>query len=192
MTSFFWGVIMLVIKGIAMFISNNKDIIFAIAAFVGMSLGLYNLIYERVKERVRLMVIPKSTIKKIIMTTGHEGYITSKTDFDPFRINEYFAIEIINRSRFPVVVSEVGFTGRFNRDRMAIMLPITFDNVPWPRKLEPRSSLTAYGLFQELVSSGRFDKIKYAYVKTECDTICFGTSKALKRAKKFYKDNESQ
>lgn len=54
-------------------------------------------------------------------------------------------IEVINRSEFAVTIIEVGMMIACSSDRAAIIAPILADNGPWPRRLEPREQITAYG-----------------------------------------------
>ena len=54
------------------------------------------------------------------------------------------AIEVINRSPFPLTISEIGLELRDSRDVLALVQPIFADGGKLPRRLESRSALTGY------------------------------------------------
>jgi hypothetical protein len=58
--------------------------------------------------------------------------------------NPQFAIEVVNRSQFPLTVSEIGFELRDSKDVLALVDPIFVDGGKLPRRLESRSAFTGY------------------------------------------------
>lgn len=151
------------------------------AAFVGMGLGIYNFFVERSKRKVRVLVQPKAVTRRFRNTaTGDEGVLTSLNEFNKETLGEYFAIEAVNLSSFPVTIVNVGFEVRNQDRRMMIVSPILGDNGRWPRRLEQREAVTVYGLLLPIVNDPGAPKIKNAFVKTSCGTTCRGTSGALK------------
>jgi hypothetical protein len=52
------------------------------------------------------------------------------------------------------------------------------DHGPWPRRLEPRSSISVYGQAPGSVSGAR---IKCAYARTDCGVTKRGNSPALRQ-----------
>ncbi len=57
-----------------------------------------------------------------------------------------FAINIINLSRFPVVITQVGYLFKNKQKNiLPIITPILFDGGKFPRKLEARDAVTVYG-----------------------------------------------
>ncbi len=157
-----------------------SEIITIIAAFLGMGLGIYNLLIERSKRKVKIKVKPRAVTKRFRNSlTGESGVITSPDEFNCTIVDEYFAVEAINLSNFPVVVDNVGFEVQGQKRRMVIVQPILFDNGKWPRKLGQRESVTIYGLLQDILNYPQSSKIKNAFVETSCDGIFRGTSAAL-------------
>lgn len=168
----------------------NKDNIVALAAFIGIFLSIYNFVIERRKRSVRLKVIPKTTRQMVqSQTTGGRFIVTSDSRFSLKDSNQYIAIEIINLSYFAVTIDEVGFHVKGKKDRLILPQPITGDQKEWPRKLEPRDTVTVYGQFAELFNQSDAGQIKNAYAETACGEIKKGTSKALKSLTKFIKTN---
>ena len=151
------------------------------AAFVGTGLGIYNLFVERSKRKVKVLVQPKAVMRRFRNTaTGDEGVLTSLNEFNQEALDEYFAIEAVNLSSFPVTIHNVGFEVRKQNKRMMIVPPILADNGQWPRKLEQRESVTVYGLLLPIINDPGAPRIKNSFVETSCGTICRGTSGALK------------
>ena len=95
-----------------------KDIVTSLAAFVGMSLGIYNFLKERDKEKVKLRVIPKSVKQKAVDPLGNIiGYMTSENEFKDNNPQDFFAINVVNMSRFAVTITEVGFLASGTKQR---------------------------------------------------------------------------
>ncbi len=88
-----------------------------------------------------------------------------------------FCIEVTNLSAFAVTVHDVGVFYKGTQNRGAYGNPVLLDGKPWPRRLEPRSSVTVYGQ-PPTRKSGH--PIKCAYARTECGVTQTGTSPALK------------
>lgn len=88
------------------------------------------------------------------------------------------AVEVVNLSKFAIVISEVGLReGRWAR--AVLTRPILLHGEEWPKRLEPRESVTAY--FD--VSTSRdyqFTSRTRAYATTACDFTKAATSGALK------------
>ena len=162
---------------------NFKDISEIVtfgAAFLGMGLGLYNFFIERAKRKVKVHVQFKSVMRRFRNSvTGAEGVMTSLNDFNKKILDEYFAIEAVNLSSFPVVIGNVGFEVYGMTERMMIIQPVVEDNGKWPRKLDQRESVTVYGSLRHLLADPNTAKIKNAFVETSCGKICRGTSPAL-------------
>lgn len=157
-----------------------SQIVTTVAAFIGMGLSIYNLFVERSKSKVKILVQPKSIIHRVRNSeTGTEGFITSKENFNCQNIDAYFAIEAINISTFPVTIKAVGFEVRRQKNRMVIGHPVIIDNGNWPRRLEPRESVTMYGLLNDIVNNTGAANINNAFVETSCGSTCRGTSGAL-------------
>lgn len=163
---------------------NSKDItdvVTAVAAFVAMALGMYNFVIERAKRKVQVQVQPKAIMRRVKNpVTGIEGVLASSTEFNTDHLDEYFAIEAVNLSTFPVVIDTIGFQVAGQSTRMTIIQPLVIDGGKWPRRLEPRESVTAYGQLRYILSEPGAAKIKYAFAETSCGVLCKGTSGALK------------
>jgi hypothetical protein len=160
-----------------------KDAVIAVAACTGMGLGFYNLWREHRKEKVKLTIVPKSVVQQGINTHGHEFIYASENEFK--QLSELFAIEVINLSQFSVVIDEVGFFIKGTKCRMSVPNPIIMDQESWPRKLEPRQSVTVYCSLKHLLSLPNTQKIWAAFAKTSCKHIGRGQTKALKQLVQF-------
>ena len=128
-------------------------------AILGAVLGLLNTWQNFDKVRVKLVVRPKTAIP-----IGAA---------DP-RLR--FCIEVTNLSSFAVTVSEVGVLYHGTSNRGAIIRPVLADGGEWPRRLEARSSVTAYA---ENPAQGSSHRIRCAYASTECGVTVRGNSPAL-------------
>lgn len=135
-------------------------ITFAIAV-LGAILGVINTWHAIDKSRVKLRVVPKHAIP----VGGMDDRFT-------------FCIEIINLSAFAVTIDETGVLLMGTKIRLTYTNPITFDDGDWPRRLEPRSSVTVYGERPE--SEGGFH-LKCAYARTSCGETRTGVSAAFKQ-----------
>lgn len=141
-------------------IASLKEFLTVSAAAVGAVLGIMNTWNAISNKRLRLYVRPSRSIS---VPDGISG----------------LAIEVINMSSFPVTISEVGLTKGSNKinktGRYAIVNPIIIDGKPWPRRLEPRESVSVYS--QAILGHD----IGKAYAKTSCDEVRYGDSPALKQ-----------
>jgi hypothetical protein len=151
-----------------------------------MALGIYNFWIERSKRKVKILVQPKAVMRRVRnAVTGAEGVLTSTNEFSREALDEYFAIEAVNLSSFPVTIDNVGFEVLKQDRRMVIVQPVLMDNGKWPRKLEQRESVTVYGLLHQILNDPDAPNIKNAFVETSCGAICRGTSGALRGLIKY-------
>lgn len=130
-------------------------------AVLGAVLGVINAWRAIDSSRVKLKVIPKHAIP-----VG---------DMNPCI---RFCIAVTNLGVFPVTVNEVGVLYRGTDKRGAFIEPLLLDGGSWPRRLEPRSSVSVYGQRPDLISG---HPIKCAYADTDCGTRRRGNSPALKQ-----------
>lgn len=130
-------------------------------AVVGAVLGVINTWHGLDKSRVKLRVLPAHAIPV--------GAASSAFNF---------CIEVTNLSAFAVTVKDVGVFFHGTDGRGSFVAPLLIDGGPWPRRLEPRSSVTVYGQRPESTPQQR---IKCAYAKTACGSTKTGTSPALKQ-----------
>lgn len=130
-------------------------------AVLGAALGLINTWHAIDKKRVKLRVRPKHAIPLGAANPG----IT-------------FCIEITNLSEFSVTIDEAGVFYKGADARGAYTQPILIDGKPWPRRLEPRSSVTVYGQSPQTKPG---HPLKCAYARTECGVTRTGSSPAFKQ-----------
>ncbi len=140
-----------------------ESITFAIA-LIGATLGIVNTWNTLNNSRIKLKVIP-----------GHAIPVGNGNS------NISFYISVTNLSSFPVTVNEVGVSYRNSKLRSVYINPILNTGDTIPKRLESRSSVTAYG---EAPKSIDGKKISKAYVKTDCGKTVFGTSPALRQIAK--------
>ena len=131
----------------------------AIAA-VGAVLGVINTWRGIDQSRVKLKVIPAHAIP-----VGAA---------DP---NLRFCIQITNLSQFAVTIDDAGVFYHGTPNRASIVNPVFFDSTGWPRRLEPRSSISVYS---ELPRSQPGHRIRCAYARTQCGRTQTGKSPALR------------
>ena len=134
-------------------------ITFAVAV-LGAVLGIINTYQTLRRDRLCLRVRPVNAI------TGHA---------------HWFGVEVVNLSLFAVTIEEVGFTlGRRSAkhgSRLAVLAPLLPDNGPWPRRLEPRLSVTVYFDPKNIERSP--SSIGRAYARTACNEFAYGSTPAL-------------
>lgn len=162
--------------------SEIENIAVALAAFIGMVLGIFNFFNERRKERVSLRVVPKTVVQR------EGGFSLSSTrEFNSERNAGMFGIEVVNLSHFPVVLKQVGFLKSGTDRHMTIVNPIVDDGGRWPRKLGSRESVTVYGNLDEMIKTGALHLVRKACVETSCGHIATGHNQALKELIQFGK-----
>jgi len=128
-------------------------------AVLGAGLGVTNLWLTFNKERVRLRVRPMH-----VHLRGQSG----------------FGIEVVNLSSFALVIEEAGFVlgaGKpVGSPKLTVTSPFLYDGGPWPRRLEPRQSVTV--CFDHAFLMRGVD-LGVAYVRTACNEYASGSSPAL-------------
>lgn len=163
--------------------------IVAIAAFVGMLLGIFNFFRGLSKDKVKLIVIPKAVMKRNRNSvTGVMGFFLSDQEFN--ETQELFAIEITNNSNFPITINEVGFKLKKKKNKLAIPIPELGDKGPWPRKLEHGDSVTTYGTIKSILNNTKMNDIDRAYAQTTAGKVYHGKSKALKLLINYVENNK--
>jgi len=158
-----------------------KDIVIAVAAFVGMGMGLLNFWNEKAKEKVKLKVIPKAVKRSGRSTSGKEFIVTTQNEFPGKNSKDLFVIEVVNLSKFPVVIELVGFVSKKHKERLYIPEPLLNGSGDWPRKLESRESVTLYGNLSDIFSSNMCGSLFGAFAETVCGHKETGSSQALKQ-----------
>lgn len=131
-------------------------------AVLGAVLGLINTCHALSRSRLKLRVTPANAIP-----------IGSANP----RIN--FSIEVTNLSEFAVTIREVGFSFYGTESRAVIRSPILLDGRPWPRRLEPRTSVRVFAVVPP--KNENASAIRCAYARTECDRTRTGNSPALEQ-----------
>jgi hypothetical protein len=132
---------------------------FAIAV-LGAVLGLFNTWQAVDQSRVKILVIPKH----LVVLNGDESLKC--------------CIDIINLSAFPVSIDDAGFFYKGTDRRAAIVDPMFQDGGRWPRRLEPRSSITVFSKLPEPLAG---HPVRCAYARTQCGRVATGSSPALKQ-----------
>ena len=130
-------------------------------AVLGAVLGLINTWQAIDKKRVKIRVRPKHAMP----VGATDSRIT-------------FCIEITNLSEFAITIDEAGVFFKGTDSRGAYAPPLLIDGKPWPRRLQPRSSVTVYGQPPQRKPG---HPLKCAYARTECGITRTGTSPAFKQ-----------
>lgn len=147
-----------------------KDIFTIGTASVGAVLGILNYWNQLNQRRVRLIVRP--------------AYAHPIGGGPPI-----FSIEVTNLSSFALTITEVGVTGWLGAERgrrSVVVSPILIDGKSWPRRLEPRSAVSAFFDPRELaLDPATFSK---AYAKTECGVYAYGRSPALRQLRQIIRE----
>jgi len=138
-------------------------------ATLGAVLGVMNTWRTFDRDKVKLKVTPKRSYP-----------VESMAEFQ-----EHLCIEITNLSTFPLTIVEVGILYHGTSNRAAVINPLVFDGGVFPRKLEPRTSVTAH-ISPEIFDMSRQFSIKCAYATTDCGVTITGKSPALKYLGKKY------
>lgn len=142
-------------------------------ALLGAVLGIINTWHQIRKDRVRLHVAPK--ILRLIQADQISG--------------PQLCIEVINLSTFPVTISGVGFRTRGHD--VALVHPIFLDQGSWPRRLDPRQSVSAF-FNEEWRKDQDLKHVQWAIATTQCGVTCCGTVKQLKKQIRDLEDRESR
>jgi hypothetical protein len=130
-------------------------------ALVGAVLGIMNMWRSISHDRPKVKVTPKRAVPV--------GGADPRIDF---------SIEAVNLGAVAVTVSEMGLFHHGTKARSSLIVPIIIDGGPWPRRLEPRTSVTVYGKSDRIDASQH--SIRCAYAMTDCGLTFKGTSNALK------------
>lgn len=150
------------------------------AAVIGMVLGIYNFVRGFLDRRVSLEVIPKVVLLAGYTPNREQARITSPHRIDHGEIINEVAVEIINRSQFPVTVTTVGFGKGKVDSNLVVPEPIVRDGGGWPRELGPRQSVEVYAELQGILESKNSKNRDFAFATTACNHTASGSSKAMK------------
>ncbi|MGL1138433.1 hypothetical protein ACSIJM_23215 [Vibrio parahaemolyticus] len=142
-----------------------KDLVVGFCAVIGMVLGIKNYLNDRKKDRVNLKITPKAVKTKGKGPNGQSLFIVSESEFDIETSANLFAIEIVNLSAFPLVISEVGLMSQATMDKMIIPFPLITGEGKLPHKLTERDSITIYGSLDDIAQSRLIGTLNLAYVK---------------------------
>jgi len=140
-----------------------KDYVTLALASVGAVLGVINTWKSLDRDRPKLRLTPAQAFVVGPRSTSEK----------------FLCFDVTNLSSFPLTITEVGVLYRWTRKRGAIVLPIIRDGGEFPRKLEPRTSFSAYAAPGALAN--REHTVRCAYVKTACGLLVRGTSQAMKQ-----------
>ena len=131
-------------------------------ALVGAALGMINTWHTVNQKRVRLQVIPSHLI----------------SPYDP---DTDFSIEVRNLSGFAVTLNEEGFVlGSAKGDLPRRIIPPSMralDGGSWPRRLEPRESISL--AFSKASLARVSERIGLAYARSACGRTFYGDSPAI-------------
>ncbi len=140
-----------------------KDVITIALASIGAVLGILNAWKAYDKDRPRIRVRPRQAVP-----LGPTA--------DP---RARLAIEVTNLSWFPLTVSEVGVLFRGTSERGVVIEPMLHDGGSFPRRLESRTSFTAYLHPEAFVRTQH--RVRAAYAKTDCGLTFTGNTPALQQ-----------
>lgn len=104
---------------------NIAQVVTLSVAILGAVLGIVNTWQNLDRSRLKLKVIPKRAIPV--------GAVDRRLTF---------CVEVINLGSFPVTLCDVGVFYTGTKARGCITSPMLVDGGGWPRRLEPRSSVT--------------------------------------------------
>lgn len=133
-------------------------------ALLGAVLGLMNTWRNFDRDRVKLQVIPKQAIA--VGAMEHQSI--------------QFCIDVTNFSTFPLTITEVGVLYYGTSSRGAFVEPIIIDGGSFPRKLQPRTSFSAY-FKQGVLLDREGHSVRCVYAKTDCGVTVTGNSPALRQ-----------
>lgn len=137
------------------------DVATTALAVLGAVLGVINTVHNIDQTRVKLRVIPRHVF--------HGGAL-------PRTVN--FCIEVTNLGAVAVTVDQVGLRYRWSSKRGVIGNPIISDGGAWPRRLEPRSSVS---LYFDASETHKGPRVRCAFASTQCGHVVTGTSPALRQ-----------
>ena len=152
------------------------DTVTIILATVGTVLGCVNTVVLLNNRRVCLKVVPQSSFVE------GDGIWSNRTRH---MAGAHVCIEVINLSEFPVTITEVGYTMPSHK-RLSITKPILLDGKGWPRKLEPRDSVSVYADVSEIPAG-----VRKSFARTACGVMRFGSSPALEHLKGLLRNRGS-
>jgi len=159
---------------------DTKDYVTLVLGAVGATLGVVNFIQKLADERVRLRVTPKLSFRAGggVFNDKHASRLVHLLEtYGPPTIS----VEVINLSKFPIVVDEVGLCeSDTSKERAPFLQPILTDGQKWPLRLEPRASATVLSSGDHALSYP-FTSRTRGYAATACDTIKTGDSGALRK-----------
>jgi hypothetical protein len=134
-------------------------------ALVGAVLGIINTWQGYDRDRVKLRVA-----LKVAYLFGPHGVSREPQ----------LAIEVVNRSPFPLTISQLGLEQKDSKSTLALVDPITVDNTKLPRRLESRSAFTAY-FSVAATDKAILHNLSRAYAKTDSGEIAYSSRKLTKR-----------
>ena len=132
-------------------------------ALLGAVLGIINTWHQINKNRVKLRVVPKI----VQLLQGQD--ISKKT----------LCIEVVNLSTFSLTISNVGFMKQRGEGSLILLRPILPDGKPWPRRLEPRGTVTAF-FSEEGTWNRELASVRKAVAVTDCGVTRYGSIKKIK------------
>jgi hypothetical protein len=141
-------------------VSIMQAVTFAIAV-LGAVLGVINTWIGLDKSRVKLKVAPAHAIP----VGGTDPRLQ-------------FCLTITNLSSFAVTVDDAGLLFARSTSRGSLIQPVIGDGGAWPRRLEPRSSVTLYA---HRPGPNGGPRIRAAYARTACGVTKTGNSPALRQ-----------
>ena len=137
------------------------DVATTALAMLGAVLGVINTWHSLDQTRVKLRVVPKRVI--------HGGAL-------PWTVT--CCIEVTNMGAVAVTVDQVGLFYWWSSKRGVIGQPIIPDGGAWPRRLEPRSSVS---LYFDAAETHKGPRVRCAFASTQCGHVATGTSPALRQ-----------
>lgn len=155
-------------------------------ALVGASLGILNYWSAHRKTQVKIKIIPRisRTFGRGPNAHGQPTlFVLSSVKGLPRKGlagSEMILADIINLSEFPVTIETVGFRLHGTKGTLFTPVPLTTDSGDWPRRLGPREAFCVYFRIQDLTQNKNYLRIKDVYVKTSCEHVFSGTSKAFR------------
>lgn len=155
-----------------------KDIIALLLGAIGSVLGVVNFVRSIMDERVRLRVTPR-------LAWQFDGGVLNASSNT--RIREIIessglpniGIEVLNLSKFPVVIDEVGLCEGTTKIRRAPFFKAsTLDGACCSIKIASHESVNLYSV-ENIILSYPFTSNTRGYATTSCDHVAVGRSEAL-------------